>query len=170
MDEQAGAAAMDSGQRLGERASEAFTEVQRADTKATALCGVAGGLLTLSVTVMVQAQDRSWVLVYGLAAVCALLTGAVVAALGALRPVLPRAGLPAVLAAEAGCEERSEPGCPAVGEEVRQLCGSAAHARRLRVMAALAGRKLRAVRLAVDLVRLALLVAGFALLIDYLTL
>lgn len=155
MDEQAVATAASSGRWLGERADEAFTEVQRADTKAGALCGVAGGLLTLSATVLVQAQERSWVLVYGLALVCALLTGAVVAALGALRPVLPRAGLAAVLAAEAGCQAAEEGLMPPP-------------VRRLQVMAALAGRKLRAVRLAVDLVRIALVVAGLALLISYL--
>ncbi|MFE9338628.1 hypothetical protein [Streptomyces sp. NPDC007063] len=168
MDEQAIARAMDSERLLGERASEAFTEVQRADTKATTLCGLAGGLLTLTGTVLVQAQDRSWVLVYGLAAVCSLLTGAVVAALGALRPVLPRAGLPAVLAAEAGCGEGGEHGRQAVEAGTLSLTGAAPHARRLRVMAALAGRKLRAVRLDVDLVRTALVVAGLALLIGYL--
>lgn len=163
MDEQAVATAVGSGRWLGERADAAFTEVQRADTKATALCGVAGGLLTLSLTVLVQAQGRSWVLLYGLAAVCVLLTGAVVVALGALRPVLPRAGLFAVLAAEAGCGDGGEHGCPAVWEGTLPPS-----VRRLQVMAALAGRKLRAVRLAVDLVRVALVVAGLALLISYL--
>jgi hypothetical protein len=167
VDEQAIATAADSGRWLGERADEAFTEVQRADTKATALCGVAGGLLTLSVTMLVHAQDRSLVLVYGLAAVCALLTGAVVAALGALRPVLPRAGLSAVLVAEAGWGAGSERDCPA-GQGPMPLAGAASPTRRLAVMAALAGRKLRAVRIAVDLVRIALVVAGIALLISYL--
>lgn len=145
----------------GARADEAFAEIQRADTKATALCGVAGGLLTLSVTVLVQAEGASGFLVYGLAAVCVLLASAIIAALGALRPALPRAGLPAALAEEAGC--------PQVEGGALTLARSTSDARRLRVLAALAGRKFRAVRLAVDLVRIALVMAGFALLMDYLT-
>jgi len=167
VDEQAIATAAHSGRWIGERADEAFTEVQRADTKATALCGVAGGLLTLSVSTLLQVQDRSLVLVYGLAAVCALLTGAVVAALGALRPVFPRAGLSAVLVAEAVCGAGGERHCPAEGRPI-PLAEAASHARRLTVMAALAGRKLRSVRRAVDLVRIALVVAGIVLLMSYL--
>ncbi len=166
MDDQSSAVA-DAQQWLSQRAGDAFTEVQRADTKAAALCGVTGGLLALAVTVLGHANERERPLALGLGVACTLLIGAVITALGALRPVLPRAGLPAVLAAEAegGSPEPRGAQASSVG---LPPAGGTAQARRLEVLAALAARKLRAVRLAVDLIRIALVVAGFALLSVYL--
>lgn len=75
----------------------ALAEVQRADTKATTLCGVAGGLLALSVAALAQKTGIPLGAVFGLAASSLLLVAAVGAALLALRPVLPRGGLRRVL-------------------------------------------------------------------------
>lgn len=146
-------------QQLGE---QAFTEVQRADTKATTLCGVAGGLLALSVAALSQKGSISSGTVFLLAVSCLLLVGAVAAALLALRPVLPAGGLRRVLVG-GSCghgvcgPDSSSPVTSSVGrregEEVR-----------LRTFSQLADRKLRLVRFAGDLVLAALLVAGMGLL------
>ncbi|MGW8375411.1 hypothetical protein [Streptomyces sp. ODS28] len=104
MEDQASGGTAEAQRWLIERADDAFTEVQRADTKAAALCGVTGGLLALGATVLGQSQDRSRPVAWGLAVVGALLMGALVAALRALRPALPPAGLHAALTAEAGGE------------------------------------------------------------------
>src|SRR4051794_29311442 len=82
-------------QKLG---GQAFTEVQGADMKATTLCGVAGGLLGLSVAALTQKVSSSSGVVLVLAANSLLLVAAVAAALLALRPVLPAGGLRRVLA------------------------------------------------------------------------
>lgn len=42
--------------RLKGHAERAFVEVQRADTKATALCGIAGGLLAAGAAVLSSAH------------------------------------------------------------------------------------------------------------------
>jgi hypothetical protein len=150
---------------LRERAADAFTEVQRADTKATALCAVAGGLLTVDVAVLSQVGSRSWLLVCGLAVVCVLLGVAVGVALRVLRPVVPKAGLCEELAVGTGARDAetfvSAATEVSLGVERRMAAG------RLWMLTALADRKLRAVRVAVDLVLAALIMAGLGLLITY---
>ncbi|GAA2963930.1 hypothetical protein GCM10010518_58170 [Kitasatospora cinereorecta] len=148
-------------QKLG---GQAFAEVQRADTKATTLCGVAGGLLALSVAALTQKTSVALGAVFVLAVSCLLLVAAVGAALLALRPVLPRGGLRRVLAGgscghgECGPGASSRLTSPVVRREREEL--------RLQALSQLADRKLRLVRLAGDLVLAALLVAGMGLLIS----
>jgi hypothetical protein len=145
-------------QRLRGRAERAFTEVQRVDTKATALCGVAGGLLAIAVAVLSGVHVMLPALLVSLILMCSLLIAAVGAALLALRPVVPKTGLSAELVGEADLQRSSVPWA-ALGSVEQYL-----EARQLQVLARLADKKLRSVRLAVDLVLAALFVAGMGLL------
>ncbi|MGQ4429447.1 MULTISPECIES: hypothetical protein [unclassified Streptomyces] len=146
-------------QRLRGHAERAFVEVQRADTKATALCGIAGGLLAAGVAVLSSTDVLPSIGVFSLLLTCLLLLFAIGAALLVLRPVVPGAGLRAELMAEAVVHLRFGVSAAAHGELERHV-----EARRLRVLAWLADRKLRTVRLAVDFSLAALLMAGICLL------
>ncbi|PJE97214.1 hypothetical protein CUT44_13815 [Streptomyces carminius] len=153
--------------RLRGRAAELFVEVQRADSKATALCGLAGGLLAVVIAALSALGDAAWVVKVALASACGLLGAALVAALLAIRPVLPRGralmgveipspdgGLEALVAALAAMSREE------------QLRADALQVTRL---ALLAYRKFRAIRVAVDLTASALGMAGIGLLIPYIT-
>ncbi|MFI8372013.1 hypothetical protein [Streptomyces sp. NPDC085466] len=132
------------------RNAELFVEVQRADTKATALCGVAGGLLALVAAVWV-ASPVGGALGPVLAIVAVLLGSAMGAALVALRPVLPRgAGLGWGLGGAVRRTDVEVLTCQETG--------------RLAVFEELARRKFGAVRWSVDLVIAALAMAGMGLL------
>ncbi|MFE7314245.1 hypothetical protein ACFU7T_14350 [Streptomyces sp. NPDC057555] len=150
-------------ERLRERAADAFTEVQRADTKATALCGVAGGLLAVDVAVLSQVDSGSWLLLSGLALMSVLLGIATSAALWAIRPVMPKGGLCAELTV--GTDARAAETFVTAATTVDLDTERCVATRRLRMLAALADRKLRAVRVAVDLILAALILAGMGLLI-----
>ncbi|WNF01388.1 DUF5706 domain-containing protein [Streptomyces luomodiensis] len=152
---------------LREYATRAFTEVQRADTKATALCGVAGGLLTVGIAALPHASSRSWVLAFSLALTCALLGAAVGAALWVIRPVVPRTGLRRELVG--GVDAQNPETFTAAVAQGRGDAERCVEARRLWVLAALAGRKLQGARIAVDLILAALIVAGMGLLITYIS-
>ncbi|MGW4759416.1 Pycsar system effector family protein [Streptomyces chartreusis] len=150
--------------RLRAMAADMVVELQRADGKAAALCAAAGGLLTAGVA-MLSGVDGPWGLVVALLAALLLLAAAVGAALWALRPALPRAGTPGeLLGLRRGADAVPLVASFAVmsGESQQRL-----EERRLSVMAVLARRKFRAVRLAVDLVMVALAMAGIGLLITY---
>ncbi|MDL5204283.1 hypothetical protein [Streptomyces sp. ALI-76-A] len=146
-------------QRLQGHAERAFVEVQRADTKATALCGIAGGLLAAGVAVLSSADGMPLLAVISQVLMCLLLIAAIVAALLTLRPVVPRPGLRAELMSEAVVHDRAGVSAAARGELERH-----AEAHRLQVLAWLADRKLRSVRLAVDFALAALPMAGICLL------
>ncbi|WP_394436099.1 hypothetical protein [Streptomyces sp. SGAir0957] len=139
-------------QLLEERA---FVEVQRADTKATALCGVAGGFLAAGIAVLSSARGVPPVCRLLVLLVCVLLVCAVGAALCALRPVVPREGLRTVLARRAGGSSPHSGGVSDGGGR-SECC--------FQVLARLADRKLRTVRFSTDLVLVALVVAGICLL------
>ncbi|KAA0927008.1 Pycsar system effector family protein [Streptomyces apricus] len=152
--------------RLRAMSADMTVELQRADTKATALCGAVGGLGAAGVTA-VPVLDASPFLGLALSAASLLLIAALGAALQALRPMLPRRG--------------AQHGLLTAGRstDARQLVASLAglgyeghrcmEERRLAVIAVLARRKFRAVRLAADLVSIALLVAEIGLLITYMS-
>ncbi|MFE7569819.1 hypothetical protein ACFU76_23085 [Streptomyces sp. NPDC057539] len=152
-------------QWLQEHAGRAFVEVQRADTKATALCGVAGGLLALSVAGFSGTGGASRVAVFFVGLVCLLLACAVGAALLALRPAVPANGLRAELMS--GADRRDCDVSSAGGEVTAMALERRLEAHRLEVLARLADRKLRSVRLAVDFILAAHLVAGMGLLSSY---
>ncbi|KAF2775103.1 hypothetical protein [Streptomyces sp. OM5714] len=143
-----------------ERAGQAFTEVQRADTKAAAVCGLAGGLLALSGAALAQEDGLSRIPYALLLTTTALLGVSLAAALLALRPAMPTAGLRAELT-DADASVFGE-GPHHVGAARRRW-----QERRLRALSLLADRKLRLVRLSVDLVLVALSMAGMALLSQY---
>ncbi|MBT2508515.1 hypothetical protein J7I98_22020 [Streptomyces sp. ISL-98] len=145
-------------------AADMVVELQRADAKATALCGAAGGLLTAGVA-MLSGVDAPRGLVVALLLASLLLAAAVGVALWALRPVLPRAGASGELL---GLRRGVDAG-PLVASFAEMSCASQQHLeeKRLSVMAVLARRKFRAIRLAVDLVVVALAMAGIGLLITY---
>ncbi|MFF1519732.1 hypothetical protein [Streptomyces sp. NPDC058305] len=147
-----------------ERDGRAFAEVQRADTKATTLCRVAGGLLALTATALSQQADTPGVSVVMLSAGCLLLVSAVGVALLALRPVLPGGGLTTELARSlcGQCDGDRSPGCSPMAAACR-----GGGELRLGVLAGLADRKLRLVRLAGDLILAALPLAGIGLLSGY---
>ncbi|MFC7220873.1 hypothetical protein ACFQLX_22330 [Streptomyces polyrhachis] len=141
-----------------------FVEVQRADTKAAALFGVAGGLLAAVVACALSdsARRMGWTLLVPLGALSLPLLAAVVVALTALRPALGwRCDFP--LRGE-GCFDGStihSQWLESLGER-RQLL---AEVERLAMLRALARRKYRLVRLSVDLIMTAHGVAGSTLLI-----
>lgn len=146
-------------QRLQGQAERAFVEVQRADTKATALCGIAGGLLAAGVAVLSSADDMPLIAVFSLVLMCLLLIAAIGAALLALRPMVPTAGLHTKLMGEAVVHHRVDVSAAARRELERRV-----EARRLQVFARLADRKLRTARLSVDFTLAALVMAGMCLL------
>ncbi|MFJ9981519.1 hypothetical protein [Streptomyces cyaneofuscatus] len=146
-------------ERLQGHAQRAFVEVQRADTKATALCGIAGGLLAAGVAVLSSAHGMAPIAVFFLVLMCLLLMAAIGAALLALRPVVPSAGLHTELMGEALVHHRDGVSRTTHWELERHI-----EDRRLRVLAWLADRKLRAARLSVDFALAALLMAGMCLL------
>ncbi|MGW2785939.1 Pycsar system effector family protein [Streptomyces populi] len=154
--------------RLGDAAAEMFVEVQRADTKATALCGVAGALLAMDAAALSSMPGVDWISKTALACAAALLGVALIAALSAIRPVVPRGGELRVFAGsapvQAGTEEaESAFSAAGAGERAR------AEAERLTLFTGLAQRKFRAVKWAADCTASAIAVAGIGLLIPYIT-
>ncbi|MEU9145412.1 hypothetical protein [Streptomyces sp. NPDC048349] len=147
-------------ERLQGHAERAFVEVQRADTKATALCGIACGLLAGGVAVLSSAHGMPVIGVCSLVLMCLLLMAAIGAALLALRPVIPMAGLHAELMGESAVH----PQVVGMSTAARGELERHVETRRLQVLAWLADRKLRAARVAVDFALAALLMAGMCLL------
>lgn len=153
--------------RLQARTADLFVEVQRADSKATALCGLAGGLLTVDVAALSTLGDVAWAAGAALALACGLLGAALVAALSAIRPVLPRGSALTGMVGPSpdGNPETVMSALAAMGRE-EQLRADAFQVARL---AALAYRKFRAIRVAVDFTTSGLGMAGIGLLITYIT-
>ncbi|MFH9009017.1 Pycsar system effector family protein [Streptomyces afghaniensis] len=150
--------------RLRAMAADMVVELQRADAKATAVCGAAGGLLTVGVA-MLCGVDAPQGLVVAFLLASSLLAAAVGTALWALRPVLPRTGAPGELL---GLRRGADAGLLVASfAEMSSARQQHLAEKRLAVMAVLARRKFRAVRLAVDLVVVALAMAGIGLLITY---
>ncbi|MEU6547912.1 Pycsar system effector family protein [Streptomyces nigra] len=153
--------------RVEDAAARVFVEVQRADTKATTLCGVAGALLAADAAALSGAPASGWMSVAALACAAVLLGVALVVALSAIRPVVPREGRFRPFAgsapADGGTEEVVSAFSGGVDEYVR------AEAERLMVLAGLAQRKFRAVKWAVDLTATAVGMAGIGLLSVYIT-
>ncbi|MDH6542948.1 hypothetical protein [Streptomyces sp. SPB4] len=135
-----------------------FVEIQRADTKATALCGVTGALLAIVVGTALSAQvGPSRPLAVSMALTGLLLAAALVAALRALRPVFPRND--GLVWRDESVFRGSDPvGTSAAPEG--QADGSAA-------LTALARRKFRAIKLGVDLTVAGIGVAGLGLLLTF---
>ncbi|MFE2471659.1 Pycsar system effector family protein [Streptomyces mirabilis] len=145
-----------------------FVEVQRADTKATTLCGVAGGLLAVDAAVLSSVPRSDWLPVAALACAAILLGLALVVAMSAIRPVVPRGGELRAFAGAVPGQGRPEEVLSAfsvmsAGEHLR------AEAERLVSFAALAQRKFRAVKWAVDFTAAAVAVAGIGLLSLYIS-
>ncbi|MEH0580020.1 DUF5706 domain-containing protein [Streptomyces sp. B21-108] len=154
--------------RLGDAAAEMFVEMQRADTKATTLCGVTGGLLAVDAATLSTVPRSSWLSVAALACAAALLGAALVVALSAIRPVLPRRGGFRVFVGpvpEQGGAEELVSTFSAMGSDRP----ARAEAERLVLFAGLAQRKFRAVKWAVDLTATAIGMAGIGLLSGYIT-
>lgn len=143
-----------------------FVEVQRADTKATALSGVTGALLAITAgTALSTPVNSSHMLSVAVALVGALLGAALVSALMALRPIFPKDdGL--VWREEfvgGGSESRHSsavlPPRPVSCTEIPE---------REAALTTLARRKFRAVKVAVDLTVAAISLAGLVLLLTFL--
>lgn len=155
-------------QRLGAHAAEMFTEVQRADTKATTLCGVAGGLLAVDTAVLSTVPKSGWLPAAALACAAVLLGMSLVAALSAIRPVLPQGGGLRVFARSAADSSQPE-GVVSAFQAMSSGEYLLAEAERLALFTALARRKFRAVRWAVDFTATSVAVAGIGLLSLYIT-
>ncbi|MFJ3582333.1 hypothetical protein ACIPPS_08850 [Streptomyces sp. NPDC090127] len=143
-----------------------FVEVQRADTKATALCGVTGALLAITAgTALSTPVSSSRVLSVAVALVGTLVGAALVSALTALRPIFPK---------DDGLVWRED----SVGGGTGSRHASASGPRRPvnctelpereAALITLARRKFRAIKVAVDLTVAAISVAGLALLLTFL--
>lgn len=146
-------------ERLRGHAERAFTEVQRADAKATALCATAGGLLAVGIAVLTSTNDLPGPGFLSLVSMCLLSLFAMMAALLVLRPVVTGVGLQTELLAEAAVHLG-----PGVSTTTRAELERHGMERRLRVLSSLADRKLRAARLSVDFTLASLLMAGICLL------
>lgn len=130
-----------------------FVEVQRADTKATALCGVTGALLAIVVgTALSTPVGASHLLRTAVTLVGALLGAALISALRALRPTFPKD--------DALVWREEFPGGGSAGEH-------APSSEREAFLTGLARRKFRAIRLGVDLTVAAITVAGLVLLLIF---
>nr|WP_143657489.1 Pycsar system effector family protein [Streptomyces sp. alain-838] len=155
--------------RLRSEAAGMFAEVQRADTKATALCGVAGGLLAVDAAVLSGSSTSAGLPVAALALAAVLLGLALCMAMAAIRPVLPREGGlrtftgPPPPRHRVSQEQRVASLAQGVDEQLRL------EAERLELFMSLAHHKFRAVKWAVDFTATALIVAGIGLLLLYLT-
>lgn len=154
--------------QLGDAAAGMFVEVQRADTKATTLCGVAGGLLAVDAAALSSVSRSGWLAVTVLACAAVLLGAALLTALSAIRPVVPRGGEFRIFAS--AVPEEDGPGNALAafavmnpGERV------GVEAERLALYSSLAQRKFRAVKWAVDLTATAVGMAGIGLLSVYIT-
>ncbi|MFE8987997.1 Pycsar system effector family protein [Streptomyces collinus] len=150
--------------RLDAEAAAMFAEVQRADTKATTLCGLIGGLLALDAVVLSAISKHACLPVAALMGASVLLGAALVLALLVIRPVLPPGGKLRTFA------------CVAVGSGhtgTARLDSSVAEADRhllmqtdrLALFTTLAQRKYRIIRWAVDITTAALTLAAAGLLI-----
>ncbi|MEU9117266.1 Pycsar system effector family protein [Streptomyces sp. NPDC048483] len=144
-----------------------FVEVQRADGKATALCGVAGGLLAVAGAALAALPDGARLPAAALACACLLLGLALSAAVSAIRPVLP--GDRAFTGLEGICRGSTAEDVVAAFQAMGRLDQLRMEADRLAVLASLARRKFRAIKVAVDLIVTAILVAGMGLLITYIS-
>jgi hypothetical protein len=164
----ASSAAADCLHRLRDEAAGMFTEVQRADTKATTLCGLAGGLLAVDAAALSTMSRSAWLAVAVLAVSGVLLGVALIMAMTAIRPVLPREGRLRIFACSASGLCRADARLPADAMTV-SVGHLRAEAERLALFTVLAQRKFRAVKWAVDFTTSALVMAGFGLLILYST-
>ncbi|MFF4323293.1 hypothetical protein [Streptomyces sp. NPDC001568] len=162
-EERSGTESPDKVRRLQGVAAVMVVELQRADGKATAVCGAAGGFLTAVVALFAALEDAPRCSVVALLVASVLLAVAVGVALWALRPVLPQVGSPEALL---GVRRGSDIG-PVIASiggltVVEQLRLEEA---RLAVLTCLARRKFQAVCVAVDLVVAGLAMAGLGLLL-----
>jgi hypothetical protein len=140
--------------------SRMFVEVQRADTKATALCGVAGALLAITAgTALSTPVNSSRLLTAAVALVGTLLGAALVSALTALRPIFPKDD------AFVWREEFVGGGRRASASSPRRPVNCTELPEREAALTTLARRKFRAIKAAVDLTVAAISVAGLVLLL-----
>ncbi|MFD7256218.1 hypothetical protein [Streptomyces sp. NPDC059874] len=143
-----------------------FVEVQRADTKATALCGVTGGLLAIVAGTALSTPVCSTRLLSAAAALVGMLfRAALVSALIALRPVFPK---------DDGLVWREEfvgggSGSGHASLPAPRPTNSTAGREREATLTTLARRKFRAIKVAVELTVAAISVAGSVLLLAFLT-
>lgn len=147
-----------------------FVEVQRADAKATTLCGVAGGLMAVDVAALSALRGATSALPVAVLACTAVLLGmALTAALYAVRPVLHRAVGPTAFGAFSSNQHRPEEIISAFAS-MNSEQAMRAEAERLALLATLARRKFQAVRRAIDLTATAVVMAGIGLLSMYIPL
>ncbi|MGW7359974.1 Pycsar system effector family protein [Streptomyces sp. NPDC054802] len=153
--------------RLASRSGEMFVEVQRADGKAAALSAVAGGLLAVVGASQAALPQERYLASAALAGSCIILGAALVAALLAIRPVLPRGN--ALTGLEGTYAGPAVEDVVAAFQAMRSTDLVRAEADRLSLRAGLARKKYRAIKVSVDLIITAILVAGCGLLITYMT-
>ncbi|MFI6348471.1 hypothetical protein [Streptomyces sp. NPDC050560] len=141
-----------------------FVEVQRADAKATALCGVTGALLAITAgTGLSTSVGSSRLLSLAITLVGTLLGTALASALTALRPVFPKDdGL--IWREVFACGDRH-----ASGSVPRGSASCPRSPEREAALITLARRKFRAIKVAVDLTVASIVVAGLVLLLTFLT-
>ncbi|MFJ1563493.1 hypothetical protein ACIOG8_04575 [Streptomyces erythrochromogenes] len=142
-----------------------FVEVQRADAKATALCGVTGALLAIVAgTALSTPVGSSRLLQAAVALVGTLLGAALVSALTALRPAFPKED--GLVWYEEFVGGGSGSGHTSVSVPRPMNCTEGRE--RETALTTLARRKFRAIKVAVDLTVAAISVAGSVLLLTFL--
>lgn len=151
--------------RMRARTGELFVEVQRADSKATVVCGLAGGLLAVGVAALSTVGSSAWPAKIAFALACGGLAAALVAALLALRPVLPRDRT--LTGLDGPCPGKDPDAVVAALAFLDHQGQVRADAFQVARLAALAHRKFKIIKLAVDLTIITLGLAGMGLLITY---
>jgi hypothetical protein len=151
--------------KLSSRGAEMFVEVQRADGKAAALCAVAGGLLAVAGAALSVLANGARPPTVVLACSCVLLGSALIAALLAIRPVLP--GDRSLTGLEGICTGSTAEDVLAGFQALNRGDRVRVEADRLSLLADLACKKFRAIKASVDLIVAAILMAGIGLLITY---
>ncbi|MFD8600083.1 Pycsar system effector family protein [Kitasatospora sp. NPDC059646] len=148
---------------LGVRSAAVMVDLQRADGKAAALCALASGTLA-AVVAAAPVWSTGELVTAAMLVGCVLLLASAVAALLAIRPVLPRGRLSAELEPfEPDAVRGSGLTAPTVLDEVTLL---ALEVQRLRRLAVLVEQKYRVIKVAVDLVASAGTVTGIGLLMS----
>ncbi|MFJ8755320.1 hypothetical protein ACIREO_39340 [Streptomyces sp. NPDC102441] len=155
------------GGQLRVRGAEMFMEVQRADVKAATLCAVAGGLLAVACAAPSVLPKGDSPPVAVLACSCALFGLGLIAALVAIRPVLPDGSR--LTGLEGICTGTTAEDVVAAFQDMNSRDRVRVEADRLSLLASLACRKFQTLKVASDLIVAGILVAGIGLLITYLT-
>lgn len=152
-------------QRLMALSQHAFTEIQRCDAKATAICGTSGAILSVIVTALAIRPELSIACRVALGIACAGLGAALLPSIVAVRPSLNRYTPTSSPFLFLEFSEMTETDALERVARMSVHVNRAAHARYLVGISALAKRKFLLLRVATDCLCTGLLGLGIAVLL-----